>query len=176
MQMSKTFAIVVGTSVLLAAGMPFAQTTNAPGSTPSPTATQSGSAMSMGGQMGQMDEHTQMMKALHEKLKSATTPEARKIVMDKQREEMHESMATMEQMGQGGGMMGQGGGMMGQGGGMKGNVGGGMMDQKGKPADATTQMQMMQKRMDMMQMMMQTMMDQQGMMVGPKVADAAPRK
>jgi hypothetical protein len=34
----------------------------------------------------------------------------------------------------------------------------------------------MQKRMDMMQMMMQTMMDQQGMMSGPKGLDAAPKK
>ena len=30
-------------------------------------------------------------------------------------------------------------------------------------------MQMMQKRIDMMQMMMQSMMDQQGMMAGPRV-------
>ena len=44
--MKKTFAIAVGTSVLLAAGMPFAQTTTAPGSTPSPTAMQSSSAIS----------------------------------------------------------------------------------------------------------------------------------
>ena len=35
---------------------------------------------------------------------------------------------------------------------------------------------MMGKRMDMMQMMMQTMMDQQGMMGGPKGSGAAPKK
>ena len=34
-------------------------------------------------------------------------------------------------------------------------MGGAMMGQKGKPADTPAQMQMMQKRMDMMQMMMQ---------------------
>ena len=52
---------------------------------------------------------------------------------------------------------------------MMGGMGGGTMGQKGKPADANAQMQMMQKRMDMMQMMMQTMMDQQGMMARPEV-------
>ena len=41
------------------------------------------------------------------------------------------------------------------------------MGPKGKPADAGTQMQMMQERMDMMQMMIQTMMDQHEMMAGP---------
>jgi hypothetical protein len=108
----------------------------------------------------QMDEHTQMMKALHEKMTSATTPEARQIVMERQREEMQGCMATMNQMKQGGGMMG--------------NMGGGMMEQKGAAADVAPQMRMMQKRMDMMEMMMQTMMDQQGMMSGTKSAAAAP--
>ncbi len=160
--MKKSLAIAVGTVVLLAAGMPMAQNTKSPVSTPNPTAMQSGSSMSMGGQMGQMDEHIKKMQALHDKMTSATSPEERQKVMDDQRKEMQGGMAMMSPMMQGGGMMG----------GME----GGKMGQKGKPADATTQMQMMQKRMDMMQMMMQTMMDQQGMMLGPKVSDAAPRK
>ena len=96
----------------------------------------------------------QMMQALHEKMTSATTPEARQNVMDKQQEEMQACMGMMSQM---------------QRGGMMGGMGGGMMAQKGMPADANPQMQMMQKRMDMMEMMMQTMMDQQGMMASPKV-------
>jgi len=81
--------------------------------------------------------------------------------MDEQRKEMQLGMAMMKQMMPGGGMIGNMGGMMGQ---------------KGKPADATSQMHMMQKRMDMMQMMMQTMMDQQGMMAGPRNPDAALKK
>ena len=148
--MKKSLAIAVGTVVLLAAGMPLAQDQST-GVEPTATALQSGSAMSMGGQMGQMDEHMKKMKALHEKMASATTPEERQKVMDKQRKEMQGCMAMMNQMKQGGGMMG--------------GMGGGMMGQKGKPADANAQMQMMQKRMDMMEMMMQTMMDRQGMMV-----------
>ena len=63
-----------------------------------------------------------------------------------------------------------------QSGGMMGGMGSGTMAQKGKPGDANAQVQMMQKRMDMMQMMMQTMMDQQAMMAGPKALDAAPKK
>jgi len=160
--MKRSLAVVVGTAVLLAAGMPLAQDAKAPASNPGATAAQSGSSMPMGGPMGQMDEHMKKMQALHDKMTSAATPEERQKVMDEQRKEMQSGMAMMNQMMPGGGMMG--------------NMGGGMMGQKGKPADATPQMQMMQKRMDMMQMMMQSMMDQQGMMAGPKSPDVAPKK
>ena len=159
--MKKALAIAVGTVVLLAAGMPMAQDAKAPASNMTATAPQSVAPMNMGSQMARMDEHMQMMKALHEKLMSATTPEARKIVMDNQREEMQASMGMMNQMHDSGRM---------------GSMGGGMMAQKGTPPDAAAPMQMMQKRMDMMEMMMQTMMDQQGMMAGPKSLDATPRK
>lgn len=162
--MKKALAIAVGTVVLLAAGMPMAQDAKAPASNMTATAPQSVAPMNMGSQMARMDEHMQMMKALHEKLMSATTPEARKIVMDRQREEMQASMGMMNQMHEGG---------------MMGGMGGGMMAQKGTPPDAAApmpMMQMMQKRMEMMEMMMQTMMDQQGMMAGPKGLDATPKK
>lgn len=129
---------------------PLAQDAKAPASTPSPTAVQSGSSMNMS---NQMDEHMQKMKVLHEKMTSAATPEERQKVMDEQRQEMQAGMGMMNQMMQGGGMKGQ----------------------KDKP-DATSQMQMMQKRMDMMQMMMQTMMDHQVSMTSPKSLAAAPKK
>jgi len=82
--------------------------------------------------------------------------------MDKQRAEMQACMAMMNDMKKGDGKMGA--------------MGGGMMEQKAMPSDANAQMQMMQKRMDMMEMMMQTMMDRQGMMSGTKSADATPKK
>ena len=113
----------------------------------------SASSMNMGSQMGVMDEHMKQMQALHDKMMNAKTPEERQAVMEEQRKAMQAGMGTMHQM---------------RGGGMMGGMGGGMMGQKGKPADMPTQMQMMQKRMDMMQMMMQTMMDQQGMTGTPK--------
>jgi hypothetical protein len=101
-------------------------------------------------QMGQMDEHMKRMQALHEKMASATTPEARQKLMNDQRLEMQHAMAMMQGMSHGGPMMGGAG------------MGTGMAGQKSKPADQKTQMQMMERRMDMMQMMMQTMLDQQG--------------
>ena len=160
--MKTSLAVAVGTAFLLAAGMPWAQDAQAPASNPAAMVPQSGSPMGMGSQMAQMDEHMQMMKTLHEKMMSATTPEARQIVMDKQREEMQGCMAMMNEMKKGNGKMGA--------------MGGGMMEQKAMPSDANAQMQMMQKRMDMMEMMMQTMMDRQGMMSGTKSADATPKK
>ena len=150
--MNRSLALAVGTVVLLAAGSPWAQDSKAQVPNTTAAAPSSGSSIDMSGQMARMDEHMQMMKALHEKLVSATTREARQIVMDRQREEMQGCMATMKQMKQGGGTMG--------------NMGGGMMEQKSASADATPQMRIMQTRMDMMEMMMQTMMDRQGMTTG----------
>ncbi|MEP7181263.1 MAG: hypothetical protein ABI886_03635 [Betaproteobacteria bacterium] len=162
--MKKTLAIAIGTAALLSAcaGVPLAQDANAPALNPDATATQSGSSMNMSSQIGQMDDHMNKMQALHHKMTSATTLEKRRNVMDEQRQEMQESMAMMKPMMQGGAMMGA--------------MGAGMMGQKGQPADANAQMQMMQKRMDMMQMTMQTMMDQQGMMAGPRNLDTVPKK
>jgi len=159
--MKRSLAIAVGAMALLGAGMPLAQDAKAPASTPrATTTTQSGASMSMSSQMGQMDEHMTKMQALHDRMMSATTPEERQKLMDEQRKEMQAGMSMMNQM---------------HGGAMMGGMGTGMMGQKGKPADASAQMQMMQKRMDMMQMMMQTMMDQQGMMTSQSLG-AAPRK
>lgn len=160
--MKRSIAIAVGTAFLFAAGAPLAQDAKAPMSGPGATANQPRSPMNMSSSMGQMDEHMKTMQALHNRMTSATTPEERQKVMDEQRKEMQEGMAMMNQMMQGGAMMG--------------GMGPSTMGQKGKPADAGAQMQMMQKRMDMMQMMMQTMMDQQGMMPGPPGMDGAPRK
>jgi hypothetical protein len=151
MHMNALIGLAAGSVFLLAAGMPLAQDAKPPMSTPGATAPQAAAPMNMGGAMAQMDEHMQLMKALHEKVKSATTPEARKILMDRQREEMQDRMAMMEHM---------------HAGGMMGGMGGGMMPQKSAPTDPKSQMQMMEKRMGMMEMMMQTMMDQQGMMAG----------
>jgi hypothetical protein len=56
-----------------------------------------------------------------------------------------------------------------------GGAGMGQSGPMGKSADPNVQMQMMEKRMDMMQMMMQTMMDRQGMMAGPETLATAPK-
>ena len=136
--------------------------------------------MDMKGQMAQMDFRINEMQAMHEKMMKATTPEARRLIMEEQRKVMRESMGMMNQMMPSGGMM------AGQGGGMMANKAGDKPAEKAMPGDMGAQMpmmqehmammQMMQKRTDMMQMMMQTMMDQQGMMGGPKGPDTAPKK
>ena len=112
-------------------------------------------------QMGQMDEQIKRMQALHDKLTSAKTPEERQKLMAEQRASMQQGIRMMSQMMQGGGMMS--GGMMGQ-------------QQPQAPSDSNAQLQLMGKRMDMMQMMMQSMMDQQGMMGGPRGSGVAPKK
>jgi hypothetical protein len=164
--MKKSLAIAIGTVVLLSArsGVPLAQDAKVPAPNPNATATQSksNSSANMSSQMRQMDEHMNKMQSLHDKMMNATTPEERQKVMDEQRQEMQEGMAMMKPMMQGGPMMS--------------GMGAGMMGQKGQPADANAQMQMMQKRMDMLQMMMQTMMDQHGTMAGPSSRGAAPKK
>jgi hypothetical protein len=159
--MKASLAIAVGAVALSFAGMPLAQDAKAPASHPHATATQSGPSTNTSHQMGQMDEHMTTMQALHDRMMGASTPEERQKVMDEQRIEMQACMGMMRQM---------------QADAMTGGMGPGMMVQKGKPADAGAQMQMMQKRMDMMQMMMQTMMDRQEMMTAPKSPDIAPRK
>ena len=159
--MKKSVAIAIGSALVLAAGMPLAQDAKAPASNPKATAAQSPSTMNTSSQIRQMDERMKTMQALHDRTMSATTPEERQKVMDEQRKEMQGSMAMMNQMMQGGAKMG--------------GMGAGMTGQAGKPADASVQLQMMQKRMDMMQMMMQTMQDQQGMMADPRSIDAAPK-
>jgi len=156
--MRQSLAIAVGTLFLLSAGTPFAQTAKGPVSNSSVTAAQSRSTMSMGAQMGQMDEHMAKMQTLHEKMASAATPAERQGVMEDQRQAMQRGMTMMHDMQWSDSPMG--------------GAGKGKSGQMGKPTDPKVQMQMMERRIDMMQMMMQSMMDQQGMMAGPKAGPA----
>ena len=151
--MRKSLAIAVGTLFLLTAGTPFAQTAKGPVSKPNVGAAQPGSMMTMGAHLGQMDAHMAKMNALHEKMASAATPEERQSVMEDQRQEMQRGMTMMHDMHRGD-MPLAGAGM-------------GKSGQMGKPTDPKAQIQMMEKRIDMMQMMMQSMMHQQGTMAGP---------
>ena len=151
--MRKSLAIALGTVFLLTAGTPFAQTIKGPAAKSSVATAQSGSMMTMGAQMGQMDEHMAKMQTLHEKLANAATPEERQAVMEDQRQEMQRGMTMMHDMHQGDMPMA--------------GVGMGKSGLMGKPADSKAQMQMMEQRIDMMQVMMQSMMDQQGRVAGP---------
>lgn len=80
--------------------------------------------------MAAMDQHMKSMQAMHEKMMSAPSPEARQALMAEHMKTMQEGMTMMKQMGDKG---------------MKGNM--------------ASRQQMMEKRMDMMESMMQMMMD-----------------
>jgi hypothetical protein len=130
-------------AAVFAIGVASAQDSKVAGAKP---AAQALCCMDSTAQMSQMDGHMKRMQALHEQMASATTPEDRQRLMDEQRREMQQGMAMMQAMPHGGSMMG--------------GAGKGTMGHEGKPVDPKTQMQMMEKRMDMMQTMMQVMMDQ----------------
>ena len=146
--MKNRLPAVVLTAALLAA--PIASLAQQPAPDPhghdakatSPTGTESS-----GQAMRTMDEHMKKMQSLHERMANASTPDERQKLMEEARKEMHEGMASMGPMMQGGAMGARG------------------MGGKAPSADAGTRMQMMEKRMDMMQMMMQMMMDRQESMV-----------
>jgi hypothetical protein len=98
-----------------------------------------GGGMGMGsaGQMAKMDDHMKTMRAMHEKMMGATTPEERSKLMAEHMKIMQDGMGMM------GGMDGMGG----------------MGDSKGMPDNMGDQHKMMAKHMEMMHSMMQMMMD-----------------
>lgn len=99
-----------------------------------------------------MQKQMQAMKAMHEKMMNAKTPEERSALMAEHMQTMRDGMGMMQKMGQSGGM----GGMSGMGG------MGGMGAPKGGKAmacDMHESHRMMGMRMEMMESMMQMMMD-----------------
>ena len=91
----------------------------------------------MPGNMAPMDAQMKTMRAMHEKMMSAKTPEDRSKLMAEHMKAMQDGMAMMGAMGT---SMGD----------MKG---------KGMSADMAAHHPMMEKRMEMMHSMMQMMMD-----------------
>jgi hypothetical protein len=92
--------------------------------------------------MARMDEHMTAMRAMHERVARARTPEERNALMAEHHRLMQDGMGMMGGMGGANGCMG---GMMGRPGAMAG--------------DPATRQQWMEKRMEMMQSMMQMMLD-----------------
>ena len=93
-----------------------------------------------------MQKQMQAMKAMHEKMMNAKTPEERSALMAEHMQTMREGMGMMQKMGQTGGM----GGMSGMGA-PKGG--------KAMACDMHESHRMMGMRMEMMESMMQMMMD-----------------
>lgn len=90
--------------------------------------------------LASMDKQMKDMRAMHEKMASAKTPEERQTLMAEHTKMMKEGMGMMKQMG---GMSGMG------------DIQGG----KGMSGNMADRQQMMEKRMDMMESLMQMMID-----------------
>ena len=90
-----------------------------------------------------MQKQMQAMKAMHEKMMNAKTPEERSALMAEHMQTMRDGMGMMQKMGQSGGM-----------GGMGASKGG-----KAMACDMHESHRMMGMRMEMMESMMQMMMD-----------------
>ena len=93
-----------------------------------------------------MQKQMQAMKAMHEKMVNAKTPEERSALMAEHMQTMRDGMGMMQKMGQSGGMGGMGG--------MGASKGG-----KAMACDMHESHRMMGMRMEMMESMMQMMMD-----------------
>jgi hypothetical protein len=102
-------------------------------------------ANTSGPDMGRMEAQMAAMRAMHDKMMAAKTPEARNALMAEHMKVMQDSMDMMGAMSAGG--MNMMGGMP-QGGGMD-----------GMKCDMSSRHQGMEERMQMMQSMMQMMMD-----------------
>ena len=90
-----------------------------------------------------MQKQMQAMKAMHEKMMNAKTPEERSALMAEHMQTMRDGMGMMQKMGQSGGMGGRGA--------PKGG--------KAMACDMHESHRMMGMRMEMMESMMQMMMD-----------------
>jgi hypothetical protein len=87
-----------------------------------------------------MQQRFQQMQTMMDQMAQAKTPTERQKLMAEHRQMMQEQMVAMHDMTGPGGMMGK--------------------DQGAGTMDPNAQMQMMQRRMDMMQQMMEQMMEQ----------------
>lgn len=94
-----------------------------------------GVAMHSPDQMARMDAQMKSMRAMHDKMMAAKTPEERNALMAAHMKSMQEGMAMMKEM-----------------------PAQGMRGMPGMSADMAARHQMMEKRMEMMQSMMEMMM------------------
>ena len=100
--------------------------------------------------MAGMEQHMQAMRAMHDRMAAASTPEERQALMAEHMKLMQDGMSMMKQMGAGMQAMGGQAGM---------GPTGGMAAGKGMPAGLAERHQLMEKRMEMMESMLQMMLD-----------------
>ena len=154
--MKRSLVVVLGTAILLAASATLAQDLKVPAPA-GKAAVQPSRSMDAKAQMEQMDAQMKKMRALHDKMIRAATPDERQKLMEEQHKAIQEGMGMINQMT--GGMSD-----------------GTYLEQKSNPPDPNGTMQMMQKGIDLMAMMTQMMMDQLGLIAPPTGPVAAPTK
>lgn len=139
--MNALLKISIAAALATSCATGYAQAPVAKDAAPAAAAATPGMPMNMAGadaRMAQMDQHTQAMGAMHEKMMAAKTPEERRALMVEHRKLMQAGMATM------------------------GTGNGGMRRMHGNSptaGDRDAHYQMMEKRMEMMESMMQMMVD-----------------
>jgi hypothetical protein len=143
----RSLIVVLGTAVMLT-GATLAQERSvpAPAGAAAVQPTRSSDAKA---QMAQMHTQISKMRALHDKMIHAATPDQRQKLMEEQHEAIQNGMRMISQM-------------------MGAMSGGGIVGQKADTPDSEGPIQMMQLGIDMMALMTQIMMDQLGTIASPK--------
>src|SRR5512134_2875180 len=144
----RALVVVLGTAILLIIGATLAQERSVPAPA-AEVAVQSARGSDAKAQMAQMHAQMKTMRALHDKMVRAATPDARQKLMEEQHEAIQAGMRMIGQM-------------------MGAMSGGGLVGPKAGTSDPEGPIQMMQLGIDMMALMTQIMMDQLGMITPPK--------
>lgn len=152
----RTLVVALGTAIVLTVGVTSAQERNAPAPA-AKVSVQPARASDARAQMAQMHAQMKTMRALHDKMVHAATPDARQKLMEEQHEAIQEGMRMIGQM-------------------MGAMSGGGLVGPKAGTPDPEGPIQMMQLGVDMMALMTQIMMDQLGLITPPKGPASAPTK
>ena len=154
--MKRSIVVVFAAAILLVTGATFAQDIKVPPPT-GRAAVQPARSMGAKAQMEQMDEQMKKMRALHERMIRATTPDERQQLMDEQHRAIQEGMGTISQM-------------------MSGMSRAAPVEQKAGTPDPNDSIQVMQKGIEMMALMTQMLMDQLGLRTQPRGTASAPSK
>jgi len=152
----RALIVVLGTAILFTIGVTLAQERSAPAPAGN-TVVQPARSADAKAQMARMHAQMKTMRALHDKMVHAATPDARQKLMEEQHEAIQEGMRMIGQM-------------------MGAMSGGGPVGPKAGTPDPEGPIQMMQLGIDMMALMTQIMMDQLGLITPPKGPASAPTK
>jgi hypothetical protein len=139
---------VLAVGILLAGGAPSAQQLTAPAPGGNAASLPAGSP-ALNAQLEQMDAQMGRLRALHDRMIRAATPDERQRLMAEQHRAIEEGMGMMTRM-------------------MSAIGGNAPLERKGGPPDQDSTTQIMQKGIEMMALMTQMMREQLGLIARPK--------